>query len=428
MNASAAAKGGVRGGVRKGRSVVAGMLAVIAVVGVLASVIAVWAQNVLFDSDSVVSAVNSALDEPEVTDALAAYVTDQIFTLVDVDQFVTSSLPDQLKPLEAAIVGGARTLVHDRVEVVLTNDTTRQVIDQVVIRSHAALMKLLEGDGLASGITVVDGKVVVNTLPLISRGLLAVQERGLFTRFDVPVFTADQDPADQIAQLEAMTGRDLPDDAGQLVVYESQAVAQGQATLANAQRAVVILKRSVVAILVLTVVSIVGAIAVAQRRRRMAIGLGLAGVAMLFVARAVINRVVEKAPTLAIQPGARAAIGSTVRSLAAGLFTLVQVTILVGVVLVLVAWLTGASSSATALRNRAGSSGGSVWGWANSHRDAVAILAGALAVLLIAVAGFSVVTLVIALVLGLVAGWALLTAERGDASIGSGPTVPPAAT
>ena len=122
MNARAAGTGAVRGGVRKGRSVLAGMLAVIAVIGVLASVIAVWAQNVLFDSDSMVSAVNSALDEPEVTDALAVYVTDQIFTLVDVDGFVTSALPEQLQPLEAAIVGGARTLVHDRVEVVLTDD------------------------------------------------------------------------------------------------------------------------------------------------------------------------------------------------------------------------------------------------------------------------------------------------------------------
>jgi hypothetical protein len=269
-------RGVVRGGVRKGRSVVAGLLAIIAVVGVLASVVAVWAQNVLFDSESMVTAVNSALDEPEVTDALAAYVTDQIFILVDVDAFVSEVLPERLQPLEAALVGGARTLVHDRVEILITDDTTRQVIDTVVVKGHAALMKLLEGDGLSGGITVVDGAVTVNTLPLISRGLLAVQERGLFTSLDVPVFTADQDPADQIAQLEAMTGRTLPADAGQLVVYESDALAQGQATLANAQRAVVILKRSIVAILALTVITFVGAIVVAQRRRRMAIGLGLA--------------------------------------------------------------------------------------------------------------------------------------------------------
>jgi phage-related minor tail protein len=69
-----------------------------------------------------------------------------------------------------------------------------------------------------------------------------------------------------------------------------------------------------------------------------------------------------------------------------------------------------------------------VWGWADSHRDAVAILSAGLAVLLIAVAGFGVVTLVIALVLGAVAAWALITAERDEASLGSGPTVPPAAT
>ncbi|MEX0846657.1 MAG: hypothetical protein WD023_02675 [Ilumatobacteraceae bacterium] len=412
----------------RGRSVVAGLLAVIAVLGVLASVIAVWAQNVLFDADSMVTAVNTALDEPEVTDAMAVYVTDQIFTLVDVDGFVTGVLPEQLQPLEGALVGGARSLVQDRVETVLVADGTRQLIDKVVVKGHAALMKLLEGDGLSGGITVVEGKVTVNTLPIISRGLLAVQDKGLFTKFDVPEFTADQDAADQIAELEAMTGRDLPDDIGQLVVYESGALAQGQTTLANAQRAVVLVKRSIVGILILTVVSIVGAVLVAQRRRRMAIGLGLAGVMMLFVAQAVINKVIDQAPTLVVQPGARAAIGSTVRSLASGLLTLVYITIIVGLVLVLVAWITGASASAMAIRNRAGSSGGSLWAWVDTHRDIVAIFAGALAVLLIAVAGINTVTIIIGIVLGVVAAAALVTSDRGEASLGSGPTGPPAAT
>lgn len=430
------ATGAVRGGVRKGRSVVAGLLAVIAIVGLLASVIAVWAQNVLFDSDSMVSAVNSALDEPEVTDALAVYITDQVFGVVDVDAYVASALEDnpRLQPLGAALVGGARAVVQNKVEALLAADGTRNAIDAVVERSHDRLMSLLEGDGIADGFTVNEGgEVRVNTLPIVSKALLKVQDLGLFTSFDVPEFTADQNAEDQIAELQAIIDarggdRVLPPDFGQLTVYQSDALANGKASLSQAQRAIVLVKRSIVAIIAVTLICIVGAIAVAQRRRRMAIGLGLAGVAMLFVARAIIDRVVEQAPTLAIQPGARAAIASTVRSLAAGLFTLLQVSILVGIVLVLVAWLTGASPSATALRSRAGSSGGSAWGWANSHRDAVAIVAAALAVLLIAVAGFSTVTFVIALVLGAVAAWALLTAERGEASVGSGPTVPPAAT
>ena len=55
-------------------------------------------------------------------------------------------------------------------------------------------MELLRGDGLVDGINVVDGEVTLNTLPLIGRGLEAIQSLGLLSNLDIPELTADGDP------------------------------------------------------------------------------------------------------------------------------------------------------------------------------------------------------------------------------------------
>ena len=50
-------------------------------------------------------------------------------------------------------------------------------------------MQLLSGDGLIDGITVEDGAVTVNMLPLVSRALTFVQGLGLLDQLEVPELT-----------------------------------------------------------------------------------------------------------------------------------------------------------------------------------------------------------------------------------------------
>ena len=395
--------------VGRSRSVLAGVVAVVAIVGVLTSVVTIWAQRVLFDSASVVRAVDSALDDPEVTGALAVYLTDQVFSIVDVEAYLTELVPEQLDRLVPVVVGGARTVVNNQFQKILSSDQARAVIVAVVERSHAALMRLLDGDGLSGGITVVDGEVTVNLLPLISRGLLAVQGVGLFENLDVPEFSPDGDPAEQIAELEQIVGRSLPDDAGQLVVYRSQALADAQESLALAQRGVVLLKRAVAAVILLTVVALVGAVLLARRRRRMGLILVLATAAVMLVVRAITKQVVEAAPRLALQPGARAAIRETVGALVTGLFLLAEVALVVSLVVAVVVWLTGNGRAATAIRGKAGATSTGALAFAAAHRDGVAIVSFGLGLLLITVGGFSLVPVVLALLLAAVGVWALTT-------------------
>ena len=73
--------------------------------------------------------------------------------------------------------------------------------------------------------SVDNGEVSINLLPLLSRGLLAIQDLGVLADARVPVFTADGDPAEQQAELSVAIGRTLPADFGQLVVYRSEKLA-----------------------------------------------------------------------------------------------------------------------------------------------------------------------------------------------------------
>ena len=76
--------------------------------------------------------------------------------------------------------------------------------------------------------------------------LLTEQDRGVLTSVDLPELSREGDPQEQITALEDAFGRDLPDDFGQLVVYSSATVAEGQAAVARAQDAFAMFKRGIV--------------------------------------------------------------------------------------------------------------------------------------------------------------------------------------
>ncbi len=309
---SAAPPGGEAAGGGNVRSAIAIVLGVLAIVALIATTVAVWARAVVFDSDKVADIVGDALAEPEVEAALADYVTEQVFSAVDVDAVVREVLPDDLDRLEPVIVAGVRTAVDRGVTRALASPEVQEIITRIVERAHSRAMDLLQGDGLSGAISSVDGEVTVNLLPLIGRGLTRLQELGLFDDLEIPDLSADGDPDEQIAALEQATGRDLPDDFGQLVVYQSDQLAERQASLESAQQTVALAKRAVWVLVIVTTVLLAATVLVARNRWRAALCLGLGGIVAMVITRFVVQRVVEEAPEIAAEPGGRAAISAIV--------------------------------------------------------------------------------------------------------------------
>jgi hypothetical protein len=312
------------------RGTIAAILGVLAIVSLMAATVAVWARVTVFSSDRVATIVGDAVAEPEVSTALADYLTEQVFAAVDVDAALSSVLPDSLTRLEPVLASGARTAVNAGLDRLLSTPEVQETLTRLVERAHRAAMRLLQGDGLVDGITIVDGAVTVNMLPLISRGLERLQGLGLLTDVDLPTLTADGDPEQQIAELESATGRQLPDGFGQLVVYRSDRLAEGQASLESAQQAVALAKRAVWVLVVLTFALVVATILVARNRWRAAMWLGLGGAASMVVVRSAVRRVEEDAPDLATKPGGRAAIQAIVGGAGQGLLRLAGIILIVG--------------------------------------------------------------------------------------------------
>jgi len=393
---------------RVSRTVFSLIFGILGVLGVLASVLAIWTHQVLFDSSAVSKAVEQTLLEPEVTDALAAYFTDQVLAAVDIEQLVEDEVPDNLTAISPLLVGGARTIVNEAFTRVLETEATQDFIVAASERAHAAVMRVLEGGSLRDGVTVDDGEVSLNLIPIVARGFESLQDAGFLARVDLPDIDATAAPADQISQLEDAIGRSLPDDFGQVVVYESEQIAKAQAAISRAQQALVLFRQTVVVILVLTVLSLIASVLVANRRRRALVTVSLGVVAAMAIGRAIVRTVVDKVPTLAVKPGSRAALRSMVDSLASGLITAVTLALIAGAVVAVICYLTGPSRSAVSLRNRVSATGTSATAVATAHREGVALAAFGLAVLVIAFLGFSALPLIVASLLAVGGAAALL--------------------
>jgi hypothetical protein len=183
------------------------------------------------------------------------------------------------------------------------------------------------------------------------------------------VLAADGEPAQQIAALEAAFGRDLPAEFGQLTVYRSDGLAKAGETVAAAQRALELAKRALLVIVGVTLLAYVAAVIVAVRRARAVLVLSLASVAVMVVARALVHDIVSRAPVVVADPGARATIVATLDSLTSALFTVLTLTIVVGLAVGIVAFLR--SDAANAARVRAA--------LFSAHRSTVGIVAAAAA-------------------------------------------------
>ena len=395
------------------RTVFAVIFGIIAVVGLFASTVAVWANGILFDSDKVASAAEKAIQQPEAAASVSTYVADQLFTIVDLNALLQEQLPDKLDPLSGVIVGGAREFVEGQLAELLQKPGVQAVLVGIVRTGHAQLMNVLNGDGLFDGVSVSDGKVTLNMLPIVALGFAQIQKLGLLTDVTLPDLSAAGDPTKQIGALEATFGRDLPDGFGQLTVFEGDAVAEASEVVQQAQQVVVLVKRAIVVILVITVVAFVASILLANRRRRAILVLGLASAAVMLIARTAIKQALARTPNLVINPGARQALASALEDLASGLVTVVTLLVVLGLIAAAVMMLTGTGPMAQRLRTRAGSAGGSAGSVLVANRELSATVAFGLAVLTIVMFGLTLLPILAALVLA--AGGVVLLAGRREA-------------
>jgi hypothetical protein len=305
---------------RRITAIAAGLLGVLAVVGLLASVIAVWARTTLSDSEQFGQIAEEVISEPAVVDALATRLTDEILTALGIEDRVEAALPPVLGPVGGLVVASVEVAVQNQFVRLLSLDVTRELVGTLVEKQHAAVLAVLRGDALPDAINIDDDRISVNMLPVLTKGLNGIQDQfGIFGDVSVPELSPDGNPAAQIAELEEAFGVELAPTFGQLVIYEGEAVSSASQFVQSARDLVTTVNRWIWALIALTIVLFVASVALSRRRLRSVMLLAAGSAVALVAARWTISLILSRIPEMVAGSGARATVSIAVDNLVGGL-------------------------------------------------------------------------------------------------------------
>lgn len=359
--AAAAAAAGATVSPRRVRRTVAAVLAFVTALLLVLGIVATWTSNTALDTDKFVARVGPVINQPEVRAAITTEIGNELVSVLDVQDRVQPALPQNLQFLAGPISSGVETVVRKAVARVVDSPAFTTVWYAALRLSQEQVVNLLTGK--TSNVQVVNGKVVVNLIGVISLVLENLQSQ-LPTIFGTALASKIPDnlPVDQIRSiLQSTLGITLPTGFAQLPVMDASA-------LESAQKGVKVVNLSVILVLVLALAAFVLALWASTNRRRtlLQVGFWTAGITavVFFAVRAVGNSTLAGISDDVLRPAAIAAVHelfSSLRGFAILLFWL-------GLVLAVVMYLAGPGRFPVALR-RWVSQG---WHWLAGHASEVA--------------------------------------------------------
>ena len=390
------------------RRVTAAVLVAVAAFGVVASVVGLWAARTTLNTDRWVATVAPLPRNPQVAAAVSDYASTQLFEVLDVEQRLRAVLPAQAAFVAGPLTGQIQDTVHKTVNNVVLSDRFQQIWTEANRRAHKQALAIVEGR--SNVVNVRERHVDIDLLPLINQVLraLSAQLPTLFgKKVSLPDLSSGEIPANLRQRVQDAVGVTLPANFAQFTVYDA-------GRLRAVQRTVVTAKRDLVLFVLGTLLLLVLAFVISQRRRRTALQLGvwlvIAAVAVTASLRAVRAQLLEQVPTGTYRDG----VAATLTIVTATLRDRGVQLIWFGAVLAVLAYLVGPGRVPVWLRRHtvlavrtAGRwiRDGYRWiasrgpGWIARHRDAVRIAGVAVAVGLALVLSSWTALLVIVVVL-----------------------------
>lgn len=300
------------------RWLVRSLIGVATLIGIVA-IFAVWANRQLLNTGNWTQTSSKLIESPPIREAVAGYVTEEIYDNVNVTGELRSALPSQLKPLAGPAAGALRSIVQKGVSLALERPLVQELWRKSNEVAHAQFVKLVENKG---SVVKLPGKgaVVLDLRPIVTQAA---------ERVGVPSSAIERIPP-KVAEIEVVKSKAL------------QAMQTG-----------VNLLRYLALALPLLALALYGlAVYLARGRRprtlvQIGIALIFAGVIVL-IARSLLGKVVVEslASTEAVRPAAESAwsIGTSI------LVEIAGAAIFIGVPVVIAGMLGGPSQPARSLR------------------------------------------------------------------------------
>lgn len=328
------------------RKVVAVALVVVSCLTFLTGGVGIWASRNLLDTDVWLDRVGPLIEDPAVQDAIAREVTSEVMTLVDPQTLFTEVLPERGQLLAVPLAGAVEGFVGDQVHKFVRTGTFERLWVEVNRQAHAAAVRILRDD--SDVVTAGDRNVTLNLIPIINRvlaQLTSISPEILGRTVDIPDVQIDEVPTTAIRRINERLGTNLPEDFGQIVVYD-------HGKLKEIQDAVALFDRVVALSVVLFVLSTIGALAVSVNRRRTLLQLAVADVLILVLMRRGATRAQEQVLELVRVRENRGAVRATTDALLQGLFDGTRILLWGLVVVIVVALVAGGGRRAVAFRRK----------------------------------------------------------------------------
>ncbi|MEX0754658.1 MAG: hypothetical protein WEA54_00980 [Actinomycetota bacterium] len=339
-----------RGGRLRRTTVV--VLIVLATVALAAGGPAVWASRNAFDTEEYLEIVTPLGSDPAVAHELAERITGELFLVLNIEPVLADALPERARFLAGPLTGAVRGFVQDEVEKLLASEAFQQLWVSANRFAHDQLVAVLRGEN-NEVVSTNDGRVVLNLLPVINASLQRIQTSAsnlVGTDITLPQLDQAALPDEMRTTIESALGVDVPEDFGEIVIFDDD-------SLQAAQDAIVTAERLLWLVLIVFVVAVAGALALSRRRRRTLVQLASALLAVIVIERRLAIIAEERIVDRIADPGARAAVRVTAQTL---LEDFLDATTLIGwllLVVLLVALVTGPYPWAVWVRARIAQAG-----------------------------------------------------------------------
>ena len=288
-------------------------MVVLASVGLLVSVVALWTHTVIFNTDEYVKTIGPIGKDPAVTQSVANAVTDAAISATDLQGRLTSKLPAPVSFLAQPLTSDVQSFLNKKVNEFLQTPTAYNAWLAMNRAVHQQVVDILRNK--SNTVIVGSDSVQLNLLPLVARALQLVQQylpSFITSRVTIPQIDPAAPYDQQVAQLSSALGRTLPAGFGTIKIASGE-------QLRKAQTVTKIFDATVIVLWVVTALLIVAALVLSPWRLRTLIELGLGTLIAVMLSRVVThwleNKLIDAVKSAAGGDVSRAMIVSAVKSL-----------------------------------------------------------------------------------------------------------------
>jgi hypothetical protein len=331
----------------RGKRIATVVLAVLSVICLIAAVPGTWTRRTVLVTDRYVETVTPLAEDPAIRDFLAREVARSAFEALEVRARLESVIGERVPELvfiAGPIADAARGFVEEQVRQIMGSEAFRDYWVRANRLTHQQAIAVLDGN--LEGVPTVDGKVVLNLLPLVNEALgsVAMFASDLVGRpIQLPEITPETAQREGVQRLEEALGVELPDAFGTVTVYD-------RSELEPIQRAVRLFERAVFLLAALAIGCAAAALWLSGRRRRTLLQLSFAWALVLIVQRR-IAIAASDALVSGAAPESQPAVRAVVDVLLESLLRYTGWLLAVSLVLLLAALMTGPYPWARALRS-----------------------------------------------------------------------------